>query len=704
VTEIDINTSQEFLVHWDKKGTPQAFESINIFSTKGVLSTNPVVTDTNGDARFTITADNSGIAVITATGAVTGGPYKQVGIKFIDTAEEPEPDPVDPGYPGHPGYPSYPDSPGLPKPPGGKASSNGDPHLYTFDDLAYDFQAVGEFILAKSTVPNDSFEVQVRQKSVGNQQVAITQAAVMNVAGDKVGFYIGQQPVTHINGIQVELLDGSVSLPQGGSIVKRSSPHNSNSLYSVVWPNDNGLVEVKDNHWGLLVSTHISEAQKGHLIGLLGNADGDSQNDIVMRDGTNLGTSLSFDTLYPNYADSWRITQEESLFNYADGETTETFTDRDFPRILSKATGLDAASRAAAEQICQAAGITDPVLLEDCILDVALTGDEGFAQTPPDLAVPQVTVEVAEPPPPTLETPGFGQLTGTVYDAITKQAINGAQVKLTVDGTPLLGTTIEPTTNGVYKTNVIPSNSGYRLEIEADGYVPEQVFGISVPDGELKEVDAVNLVPVASEEMGQITGTVKNALNNANIPGLSVYAYRYINNKSGTSKRVSTDQNGVFTLEDLSAGNYTLEFRGSMLGLDGEQEYLSSHQTTVLSIGGQTTEAEVLITPRLDAEFYIVLNWNEVPYDLDAHLTGPNREDGRFHIYFANQGPNKWSVQWQEPYARLAHDDRDGLGPEVVSIGRLPSKDVYRFSVHDYKNAGSTSSDVLASSGATVDV
>lgn len=211
-------------------------------------------------------------------------------------------------------------------------------------------------------------------------------------------------------------------------------------------------------------------------------------------------------------------------------------------------------------------------------------------------------------------------------------------------------------------------------------------------------------INIEYEGMGQITGAVKNALDNTNIPGLYVYARRYINNRSGTSKRVYTDQNGVFNLEDLSAGNYTLEFRGSMLGLDGEQEYLSSHQTTALSIGGQTTEAEVLITPSLDAEFYIVLNWNEVPYDLDAHLTGPNREDGRFHIYFANQGPNKWSVQWQEPYARLAHDDRDGLGPEVVSIGRLPSEGVYRFSVHDYKNGGATSSDALASSGATVNV
>ena len=272
-------------------------------------------------------------------------------------------------------------------------------------------------------------------------------------------------------------------------------------------------------------------------------------------------------------------------------------------------------------------------------------------------------------------------------------------MKLTLNGTPLLGATVEPTENGVYETGVIPVGNRYKLEIEADGYIPEQVFDSSVSEGEIRELDAVHLVPVASEGMGQITGTVKNAVDNTNIPSLGVYAYRYINNRSDMVKRVYTDQNGVFTLEDLSAGNYTLRFSGRMRGLDGEQEYVS-HQTTALSIGGQTTDAEVLITPRLYSSFYIVLNWNEVPYDLDAHLTGPNREDGRFHIYFANQGPNLW----QEPYAQLTHDDRDGLGPEIVIIRRLQQGDVYRFSVHDYKNGGSASSAALASSGATVNV
>ncbi|NJN21613.1 MAG: hypothetical protein HC812_11085 [Leptolyngbya sp. RL_3_1] len=38
-----------------------------------------------------------------------------------------------------------------------------------------------------------------------------------------------------------------------------------------------------------------------------------------------------FDRLYRQFGDSWRITQADSLFDYRSGESTVTFTDRNFP-------------------------------------------------------------------------------------------------------------------------------------------------------------------------------------------------------------------------------------------------------------------------------------------------------------------------------------------------------------------------------------
>lgn len=85
VAEINLDTPQEFLVHWDKGiNSPQANQSINVSSTRGTLSANNILTDTNGDARFTISANNSGQAVITVS-VSGGGPSAQILVDFIAT-------------------------------------------------------------------------------------------------------------------------------------------------------------------------------------------------------------------------------------------------------------------------------------------------------------------------------------------------------------------------------------------------------------------------------------------------------------------------------------------------------------------------------------------------------------------------------------------------------------------------------------------
>ncbi len=86
----------------------------------------------------------------------------------------------------------------------------------------------------------------------------------------------------------------------------------------------------------------------------------------------------SFDILYRKFGESWRIEQNASLFDYAPGQTTETFTDRSFPDKPVEAKDLP--NRATAEAICRRAGVSDLTALEACILDVALTGEVAFAR------------------------------------------------------------------------------------------------------------------------------------------------------------------------------------------------------------------------------------------------------------------------------------------------------------------------------------
>ena len=79
-------------------------------------------------------------------------------------------------------------------------STNGDPHLTTFDGLYYDFQAAGEFIAAKS--PSGSFEIQVRQEPFfGSTDISVNTAVAFNISGNRFGVYVGPSGITtRLNG------------------------------------------------------------------------------------------------------------------------------------------------------------------------------------------------------------------------------------------------------------------------------------------------------------------------------------------------------------------------------------------------------------------------------------------------------------------------------------------------------------------------
>lgn len=109
----------------------------------------------------------------------------------------------------------------------------------------------------------------------------------------------------------------------------------------------------------------------------MGIFDGDVENDLVTRDGKNVGRTPAFDELYRSFGDSWRVPSGQPLFDYAPGESQQTFTDKTFPDREMRTADLP--NRDGARKVCQSAGVIDPRFLEDCILDVMLTGDLDFA-------------------------------------------------------------------------------------------------------------------------------------------------------------------------------------------------------------------------------------------------------------------------------------------------------------------------------------
>jgi hypothetical protein len=282
-------------------------------------------------------------------------------------------------------------------------ASYGDPHLITFDGNKYSFQPVGEFLLTKSV--DGLFEVQTRQSQVAGQELSLNTAVAMKMASDKIGFYTQNTPDTNpsllrINSKPVELQEGELVL-SGGVIRKRSYGE-----YTVQWETGE-TVAIRITQVGKLNFLNLTITvpnEVNHYIGLLGNLDGNPANDFKTRAGkiipikSNYGKltqalgnllptpiplstieTAFFDQLYHQFGDSWRIQATESIFDYVSGQSTETFTNKNFPRRYFTLGSLLPAQLRSAEKICRNAGV-EAQLMEGCIFDVGLTNQPGFAQ------------------------------------------------------------------------------------------------------------------------------------------------------------------------------------------------------------------------------------------------------------------------------------------------------------------------------------
>ncbi len=258
--------------------------------------------------------------------------------------------------------------------------SNGDPHLVTFDRAYYDLQAVGEFVVVKSTA-GDPLEIQARQAPFGSSRTVSINSAV--------GFLVGTQKIemvivngvtqVRLGGETLVLAQGDKSLPGGGVLTRRDSDTSSEDGYEVRWPDGSAAAVDQIGTYGYRLLARLATGRAAKVQGLLGNFDGDPGNDIAPRDGRPLTQPVPFDKLYPAYADSWRVTQSNSLFSYAPGQSTETFTDRKYPEKAFTVNDIDPERRAQAEAICRWAGVTDPWQFLECVFDVAVTGRPEFA-------------------------------------------------------------------------------------------------------------------------------------------------------------------------------------------------------------------------------------------------------------------------------------------------------------------------------------
>ena len=253
-------------------------------------------------------------------------------------------------------------------------SSDGDPHLETIAGYDYDFQAAGEFTAVKSTT--DDLEIQQRQEPFKSRDVTVNTAVAMSVAGARVEIDAGSRLRLLVNG---SAAGAPGHLPHGGTVDSDSG------AIAVTWPDGSEAQVWSVGPWGVAYLFEPAPTRAGQLEGLLGKDDGDTRH-LVGRDGhvypvSALEGTGGFQTKYRKFGESWRITQATSLFTYAPGRSTGSYTDRAIPAKLRTARSLSPSVRAAAAATCRKHRITRPAILRDCILDVGVTKEPAFASS-----------------------------------------------------------------------------------------------------------------------------------------------------------------------------------------------------------------------------------------------------------------------------------------------------------------------------------
>ena len=193
-------------------------------------------------------------------------------------------------------------------PPTGTAQ--GDVHMVTYDGLRYDFQAVGDYVLTRSTAPGDSFQVQIATAAApALGAVSITTEAAAQVGPDVVSFAIGRNNIVWIDGApDIALNPGNPTQQLGGGQLTELSP----TSFRLTWSTGEALT-ITDSGAYLNSAASIPVADgPGSVQGLLGGDSGQA-NDFQLADGTVLRQPLSNKEILGEFANAWQVTPAASL-------------------------------------------------------------------------------------------------------------------------------------------------------------------------------------------------------------------------------------------------------------------------------------------------------------------------------------------------------------------------------------------------------
>ncbi|HSB64644.1 MAG TPA: Ig-like domain-containing protein [Thermoanaerobaculia bacterium] len=292
---------------------------------------------------------------------------------------------------------------------------DGDPHITTADGVHYDFQSAGEFVSLRQ---GEDMEIQTRQAPIATTFnpgpddydglatcVSLNTAVAARVGKRRVTYEPNLSGVPDPSGLQLRvdgtlttLGPGGLDLGNGGRIASTSAPGG----IAIDFPNGS-VLNVTPGWWTSQSKWYLNVdvVRSGGAFGMSGGAPGKAGNGGIagpiaprswlpaLPDGSSMGPMPPalhdrYVDLYQKFADAWRVTEKISLFDYAPGTSTDTFTMKSWPPehppcVIPQTEPVQPATQLVAERACR--GVTDKFAHRNCVFDVRVTGNTGFGKT-----------------------------------------------------------------------------------------------------------------------------------------------------------------------------------------------------------------------------------------------------------------------------------------------------------------------------------